>query len=70
MFFRAHWCGPCRGFTPKLAEIYKDVQNELKDKFDIVFISWDEDQASFDEYLKEMPWKALPFSGMFYYFFV
>ncbi|CAF2960869.1 unnamed protein product [Rotaria sp. Silwood2] len=62
LYFSAHWCPPCRNFTPKLAEIFKEIKNELKDKFDIVFVSCDEDQASFDEYFKEMPWKALPFS--------
>jgi len=45
--------------------MFKAVNNELKDKLDIVFVSCDEDQAAFDEYFKEMPWKALPFSGMF-----
>jgi hypothetical protein len=34
------------------------------EKLEIVFISSDEDQATFDEYFKEMAWKALPFSGM------
>ncbi|CAF3564612.1 unnamed protein product [Rotaria sp. Silwood2] len=64
LYFSAHWCPPCRNFTSKLAKIFKEIKNELKDKFDIVFISCDEDQASFDEYFKEMPWKALPFSGI------
>merc|ERR1711988_1096091 len=33
LYFSAHWCPPCRGFTPKLAEFYKDG---LKDKMEIV----------------------------------
>ena len=61
--FRAHWCSR-QDLTRKLTQIYKEVQNELKDKFDIIFVSWDKDQSSFDGYFKEMPWKALPFSGM------
>ncbi len=64
-FSRAQWCGPCQALTPKLAETFKEINNEIKDKLDIVFVSWDENQADFDEYFKEMPWKALPFSGMF-----
>merc|ERR1711939_610371 len=58
IYFSAHWCPPCRGFTPKLAEFYKDG---LKDKMEIFFVSSDRDQASFDEYFAEMPWQALPF---------
>jgi nucleoredoxin len=58
LYFSGHWCPPCRGFTPKLAEWYN---NGLKDKMEIVFVSSDKDQASFDSYFKEMPWLALPF---------
>jgi thiol-disulfide isomerase/thioredoxin len=67
-FCRAHWCPPCRNFTPKLAKIFKEINNEVKNKLDIVFVSWDKDQEGFNEYFNEMPWKALPFSGMFYLF--
>merc|ERR1712217_719412 len=58
IYFSTHWCPPCRGFTPKLAESYKDG---LKDKMEIFFVSSDRDQKSFDEYFAEMPWEALPF---------
>jgi len=50
--------------TAKLAEIFKEMNNEVKDKLDIVYISSLEPQAKFDEYFKKMPWKALPFSGV------
>jgi len=60
LYFSAHWCPPCRGFTPKLAEYYK---NGLKDKMEIIFVSSDRDEESFGEYFKEMPWKALPFAN-------
>merc|ERR1712217_911024 len=58
LYFSAHWCPPCRGFTPKLAEFYKDG---LKDKMEIIFVSSDRDESSFNDYFGEMPWKALPF---------
>jgi len=58
LYFSAHWCPPCRGFTPKLAEWYKEG---LKDKMEIIFVSSDRDEESFNEYFKEMPWLALPF---------
>jgi len=58
LYFSAHWCPPCRGFTPELAKLYNDG---LKDNLEIVFVSSDRDQAAFDDYFKTMPWKALPF---------
>merc|ERR1712072_279181 len=58
LYFSGHWCPPCRGFTPQLAEFYK---NGLKDKMEIFFVSSDRDQKSFDEYFAEMPWQALPY---------
>lgn len=61
LYFSAHWCPPCRGFTPKLAEAYT---SDLSAKgLEVVFISSDKDQASFDEYFGTMPWLALPFSA-------
>jgi nucleoredoxin len=68
LYFSAHWCPPCRNFTPKLAKVFNELTKEVKDKLDIVFVSWDEDEESFKEYFQEMPWKALPFSGLFFLF--
>jgi nucleoredoxin len=62
IYFSAHWCPPCRGFTPKLADIYKGLKASGK-KFEVVFASSDSDQAAFDSYLGEMPWLALPYSA-------
>ncbi|CAF1618569.1 unnamed protein product, partial [Didymodactylos carnosus] len=44
---------------PILAEAYKQAIADAS--FDVVFVSSDEDQSSFDEYYKEMPWKAIPY---------
>ena len=64
LYFSAHWCPPCRGFTPKLAEWYtKLTSGALKDKVEIVFVSSDRDEKSFNEYFAEMPWLALPFEN-------
>lgn len=63
MYFSGHWCGPCRGFTPKLAESYNTIAKEDKKPFEIVFVSSDRDQAAFDEYRNEQPWLALPYSN-------
>lgn len=58
LYFSAHWCPPCRGFTPKLAEIYK---GGLGEKMEIIFVSSDRDEGAFKEYFGEMPWLALPY---------
>jgi len=58
IYFSAHWCPPCRGFTPKLAEWYSAG---LKDKLEIVFVSSDKDESAFKDYFSAMPWKALPY---------
>lgn len=60
LYFSASWCPPCRKFTPELIEAY----NELlpKENFEIVFVSGDHDDESFQGYFKKMPWLAIPFS--------
>ena len=59
LYFSAHWCPPCRAFTPMLAQWYKENK---RDDFEIVFISSDRDEAGFNDYFDTMPWKALPFA--------
>lgn len=59
IYFSAHWCPPCRGFTPKLAEWYtEDLQ---KKGMEVVFVSSDREESGFKEYFGEMPWLALPY---------
>ncbi|KAE8704953.1 putative nucleoredoxin 1-2 [Hibiscus syriacus] len=60
LYFSAHWCPPCRAFTPNLVEVYKKIK-EKDEAFEVIFISSDRDQTSFEEYYSEMPWLALPF---------
>ena len=60
LYFSAHWCPPCRGFTPLLAEKYNELVQANKG-FEIVFVSSDQDQNAFDHYFGEQPWTALAF---------
>lgn len=60
LYFSAHWCPPCRSFTPQLVKTYNIIKEAGKD-FEIIFVSSDRDQSSFDEYFGEMPWKAMTF---------
>ena len=59
-YFSAHWCPPCRNFTPVLAEWYKE-QNASGKQIEIVFVTCDRDDAGFKSYFAEMPWVSLPF---------
>eukprot|EP00911_Craspedida_sp_UC1_P001012 UC1_evm2s758 len=62
-YFSAHWCPPCRGFTPQLVEWYKEFKtnHDRKDDFEIIFVSSDRDEEAFNEYFGDMPWAALPY---------
>lgn len=61
LYFSAHWCPPCRGFTPVLAQLYTKLK-ENNQSIEMIFVSSDRDENSFKEYFNEMPWHALPFS--------
>jgi len=61
VYFSAHWCPPCRAFTPRLAERYKSLTEKGK-SIEIVFVSSDRSQGDFEGYYKDMPWAALPFA--------
>ena len=62
LYFSAHWCPPCREFTPKLATVYEDIKKAHQD-FEVVFISNDNSGDDFRSYLDEMPWLAIPFDN-------
>jgi nucleoredoxin len=58
LYFSAHWCPPCRGFTPKLSEKFTLLKEEGK-QFEIVFVSSDEDEESARNYFNEMSWNMM-----------
>ena len=62
LYFSAHWCPPCRMFTPKLVEWYNKFKAEHPD-FELVFVSSDQDEAAMQEYIKggNMPWPYVKF---------
>merc|ERR1719324_201542 len=67
IYFSAHWCPPCRGFTPTLAQHYK-AYKERGLPFEIVFSTGDRDEASFESYYREMvaeggDWLAIPWAS-------
>uniref|UniRef100_A0A1W7RA19 Nucleoredoxin-like protein 2 n=1 Tax=Hadrurus spadix TaxID=141984 RepID=A0A1W7RA19_9SCOR len=63
-YFSAHWCPPCRAFTPVLADAYEEMK-ESGSKFEVVFVTSDRDEQSMYDYMKEChgDWLAVPFGS-------
>ena len=61
LYFSAHWCPPCRGFTPKLVEAYHKIKG-AGNAFEIVFVSSDKSEKEFTDYFSTMPWLAMPYA--------
>jgi len=59
LYFSAHWCPPCRMFTPVLKDFYEECDGELE----IVFVSLDHSEDDQHKYLKEThgDWLYIPF---------
>ena len=51
-YFSAHWCPPCRTFTPELKEFYNAVSKSGK-QLEIVFCSFDKSDDEAIEYINE-----------------
>lgn len=58
----AHWCPPCRRFTPELVKFYEKTKREHPE-FELVFVSRDKSAEAMEEYMKvmSMPWPALEY---------
>ena len=62
IYFSAHWCGPCRAFTPNLGKFYENVNKEKK-QVEIIYCPSDQTLQEFNEYYQTMPWLAIPFES-------
>ena len=58
IYFSAHWCPPCRTFTPNLVKF----RDKNKKNFEVVFVSSDRSPDAQMDYMKEtdMKWFTLP----------
>jgi nucleoredoxin len=65
LYFSAHWCGPCRKFTPQLVDYYNRVTAQHPE-FEIVFVSDDRSASDMETYMREanMPWLAIDFQKL------
>jgi nucleoredoxin len=63
VYFSAHWCAPCRAFTPKLVEWY-NANKAANPHFELIFVSSDNSEKDQEKYMEEtkMPWPALKYS--------
>ena len=60
LFFSIRRSGTCRGFLTHLIEEYHKIKH-MDSAFEVVNISMDKDQDSFEEFFSGMPWLSLPF---------
>jgi nucleoredoxin len=51
VYFSAHWCPPCREFTPLLKQFYEN--HHEKKKFEVVFMSLDKSEKEMLDYFRE-----------------
>jgi len=61
IYFSAHWCPPCRLFTPKLVAF----RNAHQDQLEIIFVSSDRSADAQKTYMEEtgMQWPSVPWRG-------
>ncbi|CAE8625855.1 unnamed protein product [Polarella glacialis] len=64
LYFSAHWCPPCRGFTPALRQFYESLKKS-GEPIEIIFVSGDKSEEEFRDYfLKEHgDWLAVDFGA-------
>jgi len=63
LYFSAHWCPPCRQFTPEFSRVYQSLESSSR-PLAVVFISADQDQEAFNDYFGHQPWYAIPFDAV------
>jgi nucleoredoxin len=73
-YFSAHWCPPCRNFTPILADMYNRgknfiyvindffIVNKEKKVIEIMFVSSDSSYDAFKSYTETMPWISVDYN--------
>jgi nucleoredoxin len=64
-YFSAHWCAPCRKFTPKLVEYYNRAASQHPE-FEVVLFSFDKSSSAMQSYMSEtkMPWLAIDYQKL------
>jgi len=65
LYFSAHWCPPCRKFTPQLVAYYNQIAHDHPE-FEIIFVSADKSADGMATYMREsgMPWPAIEYGKL------
>lgn len=65
LYFSAHWCPPCRKFTPQLVAYYNQIALDHPE-FEIIFVSADKSAEDMATYMREsgMPWPAIEYGKL------
>jgi nucleoredoxin len=61
-YYSAHWCPPCRAFTPELVKEYKKL-SEKHPEFELIFVSSDRDEKAMEDY---MDWGKMSYPAISY----
>ena len=63
VYYSAHWCGPCRAFTPELVKFYDAAKAKNAD-FELIFVSSDTSENAMRDYMTEagMKFPALKYT--------
>lgn len=62
LYMSAHWCAPCRQFTPKLVAYYNKIV-AAHPEFEVLFVSNDKTAVAMEGYMRDdqMPWPAVSY---------
>jgi len=65
LYYSAHWCVPCRKFTPRLIDYYNRTV-AAHPEFEIIFVSSDRSRFGWETYIGEakMPWLAVDYDQL------
>lgn len=63
LYFSAHWCPPCKTFTPRFIDFYNTQGGGTR--FQAVLVSSDKSEEKMFAYMREtqMPWSAIQFGS-------
>ncbi|KAL7428776.1 hypothetical protein ACHAXH_002173 [Discostella pseudostelligera] len=80
LYMSAHWCPPCRHFTPQLVAAYEAHKRYLEEggggdfnantdddsvgEIEVIFVSFDSVKSEYDNYRNTMPWLSVPFANL------